>query len=249
MQNPVQKKIQDNVLEIALDLCRRTKGQRYIPITGHSMYPLIREGDQVLVLLGWTGIQRGDVIVFRREGVLIAHRVMSIDKTDAGHVLITKGDNVPYFDPPLNDNQIVGRVLAVKRGSRQAPLNTAVWRALGWLIVVGTLSFSQLLSYGMNLRQNILVCISAVQRLLSTGGYGLFPALYAKALRCFFCNHVDCYRSLLLFCPPYNPNFFRCDRSQKNDSGGYGKKCKGQVACSYSEGKFQYRRIGWCHSS
>jgi len=153
MQNPVQKKIQDNVLEIALDLCRRTKGQRYIPITGHSMYPLIREGDQVLVLLGWTGIQRGDVIVFRREGVLIAHRVMSIDKTDAGHVLITKGDNVPYFDPPLNDNQIVGRVLAVKRGSRQAPLNTAVWRALGWLIVVGTLSFSQLLSYGMNLRQ------------------------------------------------------------------------------------------------
>lgn len=153
MLNPVQKKMQAPVVEAALDLLRKTKGQRYVSITGSSMYPLIREGDQVLVLHGSIGVRRGDVIVFRQKAKLIAHRVLGIDKTDAGCRLVTKGDNVPYFDAPLSDNQIVGRVLAVKRGNRQIPLDTVAWRMVGWLIAVGALSFNKLQGCAGDLRQ------------------------------------------------------------------------------------------------
>lgn len=55
---------------------RKTKGQCYVSITGRSMFLIIRENDRVLVSLGWMGIRRGNVIVFRHEGMLIAHRVL-----------------------------------------------------------------------------------------------------------------------------------------------------------------------------
>ncbi|MCC7210604.1 MAG: signal peptidase I [Candidatus Brocadia sp.] len=153
MLNPVQKKMEAPVMEAVFDLLRKTKGQRYVSITGRSMLPIIREGDQALVSLGCAGIRRGDVIVFRHEGVLIAHRVLRIGRMDPGYRLVTKGDNVPYFDAPLRDNQVVGRVLAVKRGNRQVPLDTVAWRMAGWLIAIGALSFDKLQVRVRNLRQ------------------------------------------------------------------------------------------------
>ncbi len=84
------------------------------------MFPLLREGDRVLVAHGWAGIRRGDVLVFRQQDrSLVAHRVLRIHHSgQAGPIFFTKGDNTPNFDPPLNASQIVGRVLSVKRGGR-----------------------------------------------------------------------------------------------------------------------------------
>jgi hypothetical protein len=107
------------------------------------------------VALGCTGVRRGDVIVFRRRGTLIAHRVLSIFESNTGSIFVTKGDNVSSFDPPFNDNEIVGRVLAIKRGNRCMPLDTAVWRILGWLIAVSTLSLAKIHGCGRNLKQRL----------------------------------------------------------------------------------------------
>lgn len=155
MHNPVQKTIQDAVLRAVFDVWGQTKEQHSISITGRSMFPLIREGDRVLVAHGCTGMRRGDVIVFRRRGRLIAHRVLNILKSDAGPIFVTKGDNIPQFDPPLNDNEIVGRVLAIKRENRCIPLDTPVWRILGWLIAVSTLSLAKIHGCGRNLTQRL----------------------------------------------------------------------------------------------
>lgn len=153
MHNPVQKTMQDAVLGAVLNVWGQTKEQHYISINGRSMFPLIREGDQVLVAHGCTGMRRGDVIVFRLRGTLIAHRVLNIFESDVGPIFVTKGDNVSQFDPPLSDNEIVGRILAVKRGNRCMPLDTVIWKILGWFIAVSTLSLAKIHGCGRNLKQ------------------------------------------------------------------------------------------------
>lgn len=102
---------------------------------------------------GCTGVHRGDVIVFRRRGTLIAHRVLSIFESDTGSIFVTKGNNIPHFDPPLSNSEIVGRVLAVKRGNRYTSLDTVVWKILGWFIAVSTLSFVRIHDCGRNLNK------------------------------------------------------------------------------------------------
>ena len=141
-RQPVQRSILDAVLEVWTQAGK----QHYIPITGRSMFPLIRDGDHVLVAHGCVDVRRGDVIVFRYEGKLIAHRVIYV--AEGGHTFITKGDNVLQFDPPLSANEVVGRVLTIKRGERQMSLDTAVWRILGWLIAVSTLGWTGLYTRG-----------------------------------------------------------------------------------------------------
>lgn len=148
-----EKSMQEPVLGAVLDVWTQAGERHYIPIIGRSMFPLIRSGDQVLVAHGCAGIRRGDVVVFRYYGKLIAHRVLRIRKNEAVHTFITKGDNVLQFDPPLHANKIVGRVLAIKRGNRCMPLDTAVWLILGWLIAVSTVSLAKIHGCGRNLKE------------------------------------------------------------------------------------------------
>ena len=143
-----EKSMQDPVLDTVLNVWTLAGEKHYIPITGRSMFPLIRNGDQVLVAHGCAGIRRGEVIVFRHDGKLIAHRVLRISKNEAGHMFLTKGDNVLQFDPPLRANEIVGRVLAIKRGEQQISLDTTIWRITGLFIAIGTLTWMRLYGWG-----------------------------------------------------------------------------------------------------
>lgn len=151
-----EKSMQDPVLGAVLDVWTQAGEKHYIPITGRSMFPLIRNGDQVLVAHGCAGIRRGDVIIFRYDGKLVAHRVLRISKNEAGHMFLTKGDNVLQFDPPLRANEIVGRVLAIKRGEQQIALDTTIWRITGLFIAIGTLTWMRLYGWGRFFVQRLL---------------------------------------------------------------------------------------------
>jgi hypothetical protein len=95
------------------------------------------------------------VVVFRRGDRLIAHRVLRIYHRQSEPIFITKGDHIRRFDPPANADEIVGRVLAVERGGRQMPLNTAAWRVVGWLIAVSTLAWINLYGWGRGLERRL----------------------------------------------------------------------------------------------
>ena len=154
--NSEEKSMQEPVLGAVLDAWTQAREKHYIPITGRSMFPLIRNGDQVLVAHGCAGIRRGEVIVFRHDGKLIAHRVLRISKNEAGHTFLTKGDNVLQFDPPLRANEIVGRVLAIKRREQQISLDTTIWRITGLFIAIGTLTWMRLYGWGRFFPQRLL---------------------------------------------------------------------------------------------
>ena len=146
----------DPVLEAALEIWSRAGEQHLIPITGRSMRPLIRDGDLVLVAHGHADVRQGDVVVFRREGKLVAHRVLRVYGAGTGKRFLTKGDNAPQFDPLLGAEEIVGRVLAVRRGDRQMSLDTTAWRSVGRFVAVATLAWTKLYGWCRHLKQRLL---------------------------------------------------------------------------------------------
>lgn len=123
-----------SILEAASDLWDQAGQQHFFPIAGSSMFPLLQEGDQVLVAHGSADARRGDIIVFRQGAITIAHRMLYSRKTVAGLVFVAKGDSVPHADPPVSASAIVGRVVAVKRGNRLFSMETPGWQMLGKMI-------------------------------------------------------------------------------------------------------------------
>jgi signal peptidase I len=151
-----QTPLPGHVLEAALDIWGQAGKQHLIPITGGSMLPFIQDGDRVQVSYGYADVHRGDVVVFRQGGQLIAHRVLRVCRGEARPTFITKGDNSRNFDPPVSAEEIVGRVLAVKRGDHNMSLDTTAWRLLGWLIAIGTLAWAKLYGWCRAIKQRLL---------------------------------------------------------------------------------------------
>lgn len=145
-----------HVLEAALDVWSQAGEQNQICIKGHSMLPSIQSGDHALVAHGWAGVRRGDLVVFRRDGILVAHRVLRVHYDDHGPTFITKGDNAPQFDPPLSASEIVGRVLSIEQDGRQMALDTPARRTLAWCIAMGTLAWTALYRKARKLKQRVL---------------------------------------------------------------------------------------------
>lgn len=139
---PASARPQETTIAVALEAWEQAGAQHWVPIEGHSMRPLLRAGDSVLVVHSREGIRRGDVVVFRDKGRQVAHRVLRIVNGDAGSVLSTRGDSVRRSDAPVPAQKIVGRVVAIRRDGRRIRLDTAGWRAVGWLVAMTTLTLA-----------------------------------------------------------------------------------------------------------
>ncbi len=133
----------DVFFEAVLDVWSRAPGEHWLPITGRSMYPLLRDGDHIRIIHGYAGLQRGDIAVFQCERGLIAHRVILLSETDMVPIFVTKGDNRLRFDPPTPRDRIVGRVVAIKRCHRYISLQTPAWRLIGWLIAISAVPWQR----------------------------------------------------------------------------------------------------------
>ena len=98
--------------EVIADLLARGHSVRF-RASGHSMHPIIRSDDYLLVVPA-PAIARGDVVLVRAERGLTAHRVMSVAKD----VVITRGDNAPGDDAPVTRDRVLGLVTHAERGGR-----------------------------------------------------------------------------------------------------------------------------------
>ena len=145
----------ERVINAALEIWGQTNKQQVIPISGRSMLPLIQNGDNVLVEHGAGSISRGDIIVFLQADKMVAHRVLSIKRKATTFTLIAKGDNNPYFDPPVEVKQVVGRVLKIKRGDQWISIDTPGWQFLGGLIAVSMLVWIQFYNLGRLIKRNL----------------------------------------------------------------------------------------------
>jgi len=84
-------------------------------VEGQSMEPLLQTGDIVIVYKVDEGdLRLGDIVVYKKsDGSLIIHRIIDIYETSSAIVIITKGDNNAFPDPPITADQVIGKVLSI----------------------------------------------------------------------------------------------------------------------------------------
>jgi signal peptidase I len=82
---------------------------------GYSMYPTLKNGDRGHVeKCTADNIKIGDILVFKSNDKLIAHRLMSIRHENGVRLFIAKGDKNFHFDPPFTEKELIGKVISVE---------------------------------------------------------------------------------------------------------------------------------------
>ncbi len=87
-------------------------------IVSGSMYPAVRAGDLLQVApMPAEELQPGDILLCHNQGQLICHRLVRRYANIGKLYVVTKGDRSSKCDPPLAANQVLGRVVRLRRGS------------------------------------------------------------------------------------------------------------------------------------
>ncbi len=158
------------LLDLTTELLSRGTTVRFRP-SGRSMYPSIREGELVTVepVLA-SEVTLGDIVLYRSERGLIAHRVVQVTRPQAqsspnraaglslrassspdAKVFRLQGDASLSCDEPVGAHQILGRVIGVERDGRSVALasrGAKMWHKArrlasglkGWIYPGGTVS-------------------------------------------------------------------------------------------------------------
>src|SRR5262245_26121553 len=94
---------------------RRRRTSVWIRPYGASMRPLI--GPETTLLVEFGGVAEiGDLILFQRGDILVAHRLVA-RRWRGAEILIAKGDAEPYFDAPVRPSELLGVVRALRRNN------------------------------------------------------------------------------------------------------------------------------------
>jgi signal peptidase I len=93
------------------------------------MHPTILDGDVITVQpMSPSDIKQGDIILYRSQSGVIAHRVVRIHKSnDETPIWILRGDAPGAGDEPVVAHQVLGRVVSVERKGCSIALYS--WRA------------------------------------------------------------------------------------------------------------------------
>ena len=81
-----------------------------------SMAPTIEKGDIVIIKIG-DEIRENDIITYKKNNVLITHRIMNID----GDTIIAKGDYNNTEDEPITKSQVIGKSVFIVH-------NVEIWK-------------------------------------------------------------------------------------------------------------------------
>jgi signal peptidase len=142
--------------DLALEVLRAF-GETRIRVTGTSMLPAVWPGDVLTIRRqGLEEIRPGDLVLSRREGRFVAHRVVQCgsgtlplsvtgygqpatgyrpESGCAASLLITRGDRLRTPDPPVAAGDLLGRVVWIERGGRRVdPRLTWSGRLSAWVL-------------------------------------------------------------------------------------------------------------------
>jgi len=109
--------------------------------TGASMLPAVWPNDILSVRTqDASETLPGDIIVFARQGRLVAHRVVEVRSQESSPIandpplvltFVTRGDSAEGNDAPVSSHETLGRVTALERGSRRLNPRLTFWRRIG----------------------------------------------------------------------------------------------------------------------
>jgi hypothetical protein len=112
-------KLRAEIVLAAVELMGRAGRQGTVLVQGESMRPTLRPGQLLAVEFSPGATARGDMLVFRQGETLLVHRLVGPAPALEGRPrLRTRGDGVLVFDPPVELDRVVARVVAFKDGER-----------------------------------------------------------------------------------------------------------------------------------
>ena len=99
------------------------------------MHPTIRHGDVITVEpVEPTNLKRGNIILYRLQNGLIAHRIVNIEEREGCKLtFILRGDASITDDAPVKPEQVLGKVVCLERGHRSIDpysLKVRLWSML-----------------------------------------------------------------------------------------------------------------------
>ena len=87
-----------------------------IEVGGYSMYPSLKPRDLITIRrIEKDQLEIGDIIVFNKGNKWIAHRIRKAYFDDGKRFFITKGDSCKTEDLPVNELNVVAKVIAFSR--------------------------------------------------------------------------------------------------------------------------------------
>ncbi len=99
-------------------------------VVSNSMYPSITRGDEVLVETAHTEkVRFGDIVVFKRNGGLITHRVIGKREFGGERHFLEKGDAVLRCSL-VSARDVIGRVTAISTSGKTLAIVSGVGRLL-----------------------------------------------------------------------------------------------------------------------
>ena len=96
-----------------------SSGSLRLRVTGWSMLPAISPGHTLVIEPARSeSVGQGDIVLFRRDGRLFAHRVSGKSGSASDFQIVTQGDGMANPDPPVSSSQLLGKVSFLVRDGR-----------------------------------------------------------------------------------------------------------------------------------
>ena len=87
-------------------------GELFFTNVGYSMYPLIRQREDILHIVKKETYKKGDIILYKSDiDHYVLHRILKIKKDK----IICAGDYNYFKDKPITNNQILGLLISIKK--------------------------------------------------------------------------------------------------------------------------------------
>jgi signal peptidase I len=106
----------------------RSIGEVRLRALGTSMVPAMLPGDLVSIRrANLNEISAGEVVLFLQNRRLFVHRVVGRNEVSSAgnpeeYCLITRGDRLSHYDPPVSTRELLGRVVSIERDNRNIEL-------------------------------------------------------------------------------------------------------------------------------
>jgi len=87
-------------------------GELFFTNVGYSMYPLIKQREDILHIKKADSFKKGDIILFKsQQEHYVLHRILKIKKDK----IITAGDYNYFKDQPIEKECILGKLIDIKK--------------------------------------------------------------------------------------------------------------------------------------
>lgn len=142
MENLACQNLEQRKRDIAFCLLKeKVKSNTFFDfgISSRSMAPILLPGDIYTVRnVAPQKLRKGDIILFKMNDTLIVHRyIYKFQKENNRIKLITKGDNLPFFDQWLvSSDELFGKVILIKKKQKEINLEGIFWKIINYLLAL-----------------------------------------------------------------------------------------------------------------